>query len=81
MVESKFVRRGDIFLIRGNPYILAEVGVRTYALVSLIDGNRWTEPVKITDPITFDDIRNKLDGEPFEMITPIKARVVLEIEE
>lgn len=39
-------RCGNWYIRNGEPYILAQVGVRTYCLIRLTDGNRFHDPKK-----------------------------------
>jgi len=47
---------GDTFTVNGrnHPHILAQVGFGEVALISLIDGNRLTAPVKVNDIMCID---------------------------
>ena len=36
--------QGDIIAMDGDPYIVARIEHQKYALVSIRDGNRWSEP-------------------------------------
>ena len=49
--KPRFYKMGDTFILNGAnaPYILAQVGHGEVALISLIDGNRLTAPVKVED--------------------------------
>jgi len=61
MKEKKTMRRkiqmGSRWIkpVNGETYILAQVGNRQCALVSLGDGNRWDEPVSVFDPMNISD--------------------------
>jgi hypothetical protein len=69
------MKRGDFFQEKdGTVYMLAQVDLNTLCLISLEDGNRWTEPVKVKNhrEITNEEMRRifaKVDGSEF---TPVK---------
>lgn len=45
--EHNHYALGQIFEIEGKPFILAQVESKRLAMVSLIDGNRWNDPIKV----------------------------------
>jgi hypothetical protein len=43
-------KRGDRFDRNGETYILVSVNARNMGLVSLVDGNRWTDDTHVVSP-------------------------------
>ena len=54
---------GDRFIIDGKKRILVQVGFHMCAIVTLTDGNRWNDPVKVKDckSITQDELELMVD--------------------
>ena len=58
-VESTY-EMGDRFIVNGGECILAAVGILQFCLISLRDGNRWTEPVKAKSHIITQEELNQM---------------------
>lgn len=49
-VTPKTYREGCIFRSNGHLYVLAQVLPRQFCMVSLVDGNRYKDPIKYKGP-------------------------------
>lgn len=47
--EVEYVERGYVVTISGTHYLIAQIEPNTISLVSLYDGNRYTEPIELSD--------------------------------
>ena len=59
-------------------YILCQVGMRAVCLVSLIDGNRWRQPVKVScatwiSDRELKDVTSEEDYSNFRLVKPSKV--------
>jgi len=47
-MNNDLIRVGSIWIHEHTEFILAQVSNRTFALINLNNGNRWSEPVQVT---------------------------------
>ena len=47
--DNRTAKRGDIFMIEEEPYILAKIDYKKLGLVSLQTGNLWSDPQEVKD--------------------------------
>lgn len=48
-LEERRFREGSWFKIKGDAYLLAQVGFGKVALINALDGNRWRDPIRVCD--------------------------------
>jgi len=70
--KSKTYKVGDTFILNGNnkntPFILAQVGYGEVAIISLLNGNRLSTPVKVNN--LFDIDLNEVIDTTLNDLTP-----------
>lgn len=80
-MKEKTYNMGSIFMWNpynsGEYYILCQVGIKKVCLVSLIDGNRWKEPVKVScaswiSEKELKEVTSEEDYDDFELVEPSK---------
>lgn len=47
--ETEYIERGYVVKISGMHYLIAQIEPQTISLVSLYNGNRYTEPIELSD--------------------------------
>jgi|SRR5690606_2039480 len=70
-VKPRVVHKiGNRYQYEGEDYILACVDNKKIALISLEDGNRWTNPISVNlvDNISEDEWDRITEGEPFQLL-------------
>ena len=68
--EERTYKVGDRFFISGGTYILAQISAVKLILISLYNGNRWSEPVNVedVDRVTESELKAICNGDNFKLI-------------
>jgi len=55
--------KGDIFNLDGDPFIFSQVDNEVYALISIVDGNRWQDPSSYEEATNLEELLEILKDE------------------
>lgn len=72
------IRTGQFYSFDGEQFLLSQIDAGVVAMISLVDGNRYNDPVSVDDAtnISRDDLTLICAGDPFVKMSENDLRLV-----